>query len=795
MSVGATKYIGQRITRREDRRFLTGRTRYVDDIRLPRTVHAAFVRSAHAHADVRAVRVDRARVHPGVAGLLTSEEAVRVTRPIRCDSTFPEWKGTEFPVLAWPRVRFVGEAIAVVAATDRYVAEDAAELVEVDYALRPVVADLEAAAEPGSPLVHEAWGDNFFIDRGNKIGDVDGAFAAADFVLEKTYRTHRHTGFPMEGRACLADWDPAGGVLTFYSATQIPHLVRTGLADSLGLPEHNVRVIAPDVGGGFGIKAHLFPEEVAIALLSMRLGRPVKWVEDTREHLAACIHAREHVHRVKIAARRDGTVLGVKADVLVDAGAYSVWPWTASMDVGMAANMILGPYKIRAYEFRARGVATNKCPLGPYRGVGRPSAAFTIDRAIEDIARALGLDPVDVRLKNYVPDDGYPYTTATGLIYDSASLQAALRRATEVVGYAELRREQAAARAAGRYLGIGFGTYIEQTAHATNEFIKRGVPIVFGYDSVSVSVDPSGKVTVDSSLHSHGQGHETTFAQVVADRLGVPIEDVRVRFGDTQSAPYGMGTFASRSAVLGGGAAWKAADVVRGNLLKIAANVLEASADDLTIADGVVQVKGSPQHRMTVAEVARLAYHRPEKIPPGLMPADLTSIQSYDAPPGFGTWTNSAHVAIVEVDVETGFLKILRYVVVEDCGVMINPLIVDGQVQGGTAQGIGGALYEHLVYDDNAQLLSQTLVEYLLPTALDIPPIEVHHLQTPSPFTLGGFKGMGEGGAIAPLPALANAVSDALAPLGVTVDALPISPDRLRRLIEARPTPDGKGVR
>ncbi len=785
MSVGATKYIGQRITRREDPRFLTGRTNYVDDVRLPGTVHAAFVRSVHAHADVLAVRTERAVAHRGVVGVLTSEEAVKVTRPIRCDSTFPEWKGTEFPILAWPRVRFVGEAIAIVAAVDRYTAEDAAELVDVDYRARPVVADLERAAEPGSPFIHDAWGDNAFIDRKAKVGDVDGAFAEADLVFEKTYRTHRHTGFPMEGRACVADFNPATGVLTFYSATQIPHLVRTGLADSLGLSENMVRVVAPDVGGGFGIKAHLFPEEVAIALLSTKLGRPVKWIEDTREHLTACIHAREHVHRVKIAVKRDGTVLGVKADVLVDAGAYSVWPWTASMDVGMAANMILGPYRIRNYEMRARGISTNKCPLGPYRGVGRPSAAFTIERAMEDIARELGLDPIDIRLKNYVPDDGYPYTTATGLIYDSGSSQAGLRLAAEKIRYAEFRREQARARAEGRHLGIGFGTYIEQTAHATNEFIKRGVPIVFGYDSVCVSVDPGGKVTVDSSLHSHGQGHETTFAQVVAERLGVSITDVRVRFGDTQSAPYGMGTFASRSAVLGGGAAWKAADVVRDRILRIAGNVMEVSADDLEVADGVIQVKGSPQHRTTVAEVARIAYHRPEKLPTGIMPADLTSIQSYDAPPGFGTWTNSAHAAIVEVDRDTGHVKVLRYVVVEDCGTMINPLIVDGQVQGGTAQGIGGALLEHLVYDENGQFLSPTLVEYLLPTSQTTPAIEVYHLSTPSPFTVGGFKGMGEGGAIAPLPALANAVTDALSPLGVSVDALPLSPHRVRELIEA----------
>jgi carbon-monoxide dehydrogenase large subunit len=446
MSPGATKYIGQRIARREDVRFLTGRTRYVDDIRLPGTVHAAFVRSPHAHAEIRAVRTDQAAVHEDVVGVLTGEEAARLSRPIRGDSEWPGWKGTEFPVLGWPRVHFVGQAVAVVAASDRYVAEDAAELVEVEYRPLPVVVDLEAAAEPGGPLVHEAWGDNLYVDRRGTFGDVDGAFAQADLVWERTYRTHRHTGFPLEGRACIADYDPATGVLTLYSATQMPHLLRTGLADTLGLGEHDIRVIAPDVGGGFGIKSHLFPEELAVCLLSMRLGRPVKWIEDTLEHLAASIHAREHVHRVEVAVTRDGTILGIKADVLVDAGAYSVWPWTAAMEVGMAVNMIPGPYRIPAYEFRARTVATNKCPLGPYRGVARSSAAFTIERAVDEITRELGLDPVDMRLKNYVPDDAYPYTSVTGFVYDSASLQGSLRKLTEVIGYDAFRREQAAAR-------------------------------------------------------------------------------------------------------------------------------------------------------------------------------------------------------------------------------------------------------------------------------------------------------------------------------------------------------------
>ncbi len=786
MSLGATKYIGQRIARREDARFLTGHTRYVDDIRLAGMVHAAFVRTPYAHAEVQAVRTGHAMALDGVFGILTGEEAGRLSRPIRCDSEWPGWKGTDFGALAWPRVHFAGEAVAVVAAVDRYVAEDAAELVEVDYHPLPVVIDAERAVEPGSPLVYEDWGDNLFLDRQGTFGDVDGAFERADLVWERTYRTHRHTGFPLEGRACLADWDPGTGILTLYSATQIPHLLRTGLADVLGLGEHNVRVIAPDVGGGFGIKGHLFPEEIAVCLLSMRLGRPVKWIEDTFEHLASSIHAREHVHRVKVAVQRDGTILGLEADILVDSGAYSIWPWTAAMEVGMAVNMIPGPYRIRAYRCRARTVATNKCPLGPYRGVARSSAAFTIERVMDEVAKELGLDPVEIRLKNYVPDGGYPYTSVTGLVFDSASLQASLNKLTDAIGYAGFRREQEAAREQGRYLGIGFGTFIEQTAHGTSEFVKRRTPVVFGYDTVSLSVDPSGKVTVASGLHSHGQGHETTLAQVVAERLGVPLADIRVRCGDTDSSPYGMGTFASRSAVVGGGAAWKAADAVRQNLLEMAAHMLEAHPDDLELSEGVVQVKGSPKSRMTVAEVARNAYHRPERLPPGMTPADLSTTQNYDAAPGTGTWTNSAHAAIVEVDVETGFLKILRYVVVEDCGVMINPLIVDGQIHGGTVQGIGGALMEHLVYDENGQLLSQTLMDYLLPTALDAPHIEVHHLQTPSPFTLGGFKGMGEGGAIAPLPALANAVSDALAPLEISIDSLPLSPERIYRLIEER---------
>jgi carbon-monoxide dehydrogenase large subunit len=794
MTLGNTRYVGQRVPRREDPRFLTGRTRYVDDVRLPRMVHAAFVRTPYPHAEVRGFRTGPAAALRGVLAVLTAQEAAGRARPIRADLRLPEWKSSETPIMGWPRVRFSGEAVAVVAATDRYLAEDAAELVEVDYAPLPAVVGVDQAVAPGSPLIHPHWGDNVFMERVKRAGDIAAAFAQADVTYRRTYRTHRHTGYPMEGRACIADFQPETGLLTFHAASQIPYLVRTELADLLGLPEHSVRVIAPDVGGGFGIKAHLAVEEVAVALLSMRLGRPVKWIEDAREHLLASNHAHEHTHHVEMALRQDGTILGLRADILVDCGAYSIWPETAGAEAGQAANVLPGLYRIPSYEARTRAVATNKCPIGAYRGVGRPAAAFTMERLIEDVARQLAIDPVEIRRRTYLRDDEFPCTSVSGLEYDSASPMASLDRAVAAIDYDAFRREQARARAEGRYLGVGFGSFIEQTAHTTVEYARRGQTIVRGYETVSVTMDPSGTVTVDATTHSHGQGHETTYAQIVADRLGVPLDAVRVRFGDTAALPYGMGTFASRSAVVAGGAAWKAADSVRQALLRIAGHVMEVSPDDLDVAGGAIEVRGSPRSRMTVAEVARLAYHRSERLPPGARSIDLASTQSYDAHPGTGTFANAIHAAAVEVDVATGFVRILRYVVVEDCGVMINPLIVDGQVHGGAAQGIGGALYEHLVYDDTGQLLSQTLMEYLLPSAMEVPPIEVHHIETPS-FTIGGHKGAGEGGAIAPLAALGNAVSDALAPLGVSVDSTPLSPERILALIGRAAAAGGTAAR
>jgi aerobic carbon-monoxide dehydrogenase large subunit len=784
VTLGASRYIGQSIKRREDPRFLTGRTRYVDDVRLPHTVHAAFVRSPHPRARILSVDTAAARALPGVLLVVTGQDIADVVRPIRGDLLFDDWQGADYHVLAWPEARFVGEAVAVVVAVDRYTAEDGADLVEIAYEPLPPVVHMEQAVQSSEPRVHQGWKNNLYFERRGTYGDVEGAFAAAEFVLERTYQTQRHTGHPMEMRACLADYNSASEALTLYTSTQIPHLIRTGLADALGHPENAVRVVAHDVGGGFGIKAHLFPEEVVIPYLAKRLCRPVKWVEDTREHLSASVHAREHQHVLQVAARRDGTILGIKADVMVDAGAYSNWPMTAAAEAGIASNMIPGPYHVPAYQVHTRVVASNKCPLGAYRGVGRPPACFSIERAMDDLSRELGLDPVDVRFRNLVKDDAYPYTSVVGMVYDSASMEASLRKAIDAVGYDAFRNTQRDEWEQGRYRGIGLGLYIEQSAHTTQEFIRRGIPVNFGYDTVRVRMDPSGTVLVDSSLHSHGQGHETTLAQVVAERLGVRLSDVRVAFGDTDTAPYGMGTFASRSAVLGGGAGWKAAGEVRMALLGVAGALMEVAPGDLDVEEGVITVKGAPHRQMTVAEVSRLVHFRPEKLPKGIMPADFESTQNYDADPGTGTWATGVHVAVVEVDPRTGGVRVERYLVVEDCGRMINPLIIDGQVHGGVAQGIGGALLEHLVYDDGGQLLSTTLMDYLLPTAHDVPRIEVLHHVTLSPFTINGIKGMGEGGNIAPGAAIANAVSDALSPLGVSVDRLPLSPARVLDLIE-----------
>ena len=781
MTSGTGSHVGASMRRKEDPRLLTGRGRFVADIALPQMLHVAFVRSPFAHARVVGIDTTAARAVPGVTAVVTASDLTGRVNPIRAAARFPNFHASEWPILAGDIVRYQGEPVAAVVATSPYLAEDAAALVDIDYEPLPVVTDAAAALTTETPLIHPEWGDNCILHRSGTFGDVDGAFAEADVVLRRVFRNQRYTGVPMEPRGCLAQFafDGGEGALTLWTTTQIPHLIRSGVAEALGFPESRLRVVSPDVGGGFGVKGSLYPEEVLIPYLARLLDRPVRWIADRSEDFLASVHAREHVHTIELAARRDGTILGVKARIVVDNGAYSTWPWTASMEIGIAAGNIPGPYRIRNYQFEAFSVCTNKMPIGAYRGVARPAACFSIERAVDDLARELNLDPLAVRERNLI--DEYPYVTVTGLEIDSGSLLPALHRAREVLAYDELRADQAEARHQGRLVGIGIANYTEQTAHGLIEYARRLLPITLGFDSATVRMAPQGTVSIAVGVHSHGQGLETTLAQIAADELGLSIDDIQIVFGDTQVSPYGMGTFASRGAVFGGGAVLGAAGVIRDKLERIAATLLECSPADLERADGAFHVRGVPTSAVTIRECAQVAHFRAELIPdvgPGL---EATTF--FDNPPGTGTFSNGLHAAVIEIDSDTGVIAIQRYVVIDDCGTVINPTIVHAQIVGGTVQGIGGALWEHLAHDDEGQLLTGSFMEYALPKAGNVPDIEVVSLCTPSPFTPLGMKGVGEGGAIGPGACLANAVSDALAPLGVAVDATPLTPEAVLRLI------------
>lgn len=775
------KYIGAPVRRREDPRFLRGEAAYVDDLRLPGTLSVAFVRSPHAHARIERVSVERAAAQPGVARILTGPEAAEHIRPLRIELNVDGFRPTTFHPLALDRVRFVGEAIVAVAASDRYIAEDAAELVDVQFTPLPAVTDAIQALEPGAPRLHDQMPDNVHFRRESSAGRPDDAFATADVVVHGTFRTGRCTGVPLEGRACLAHWERGRQQLTVWSSTQIPHTLRVYLAGFLGLPEHRVRVIAPDVGGGFGIKFQVFPEEILTCLLSMLLARPVKWIEDRRESLAASVHSREHVLDVEAAFCRDGTLLGMRARIVCDVGAYSSFPNGAIQEPAMAAQLLPGPYRFDHYAFETIGVATNKCPVGPYRGVARPTATYARESLVDMAAERLGLDPGEIRRRNLVRDDEFPYASPAGVVYESGAYLEALREALTLAGYDKLREEQAEARRDHRCLGVGIACLVEDTAKGSAYYAARGSTVMPRADSARVRVEPSGSVTVVTAVSPQGQGHETALAQVAADELGVRLDDVVVQHSDTTLGVFGAGTFASRSAVIGGGAITLAARAVRTKICEIAAYILGAAPEDLEVTEGQVLSRVNAGRQISVADVARRAYLITGDWPAGLEPG-LEATAYYDPPPI--TWSNAVHVAAVEVDRATGEVRLRGYVVVEDCGRVINPVILDGQVQGGVAQGIGNALYEEIVYDQDGQLLTGSLMDYLIPTAVEVPEVRISHMETPSPFTVGGYKGAGEGGTIGPPAAIANAVSDAL---GQRVFRLPLTPDRVRALAAAAP--------
>jgi carbon-monoxide dehydrogenase large subunit len=783
------RYFGAAVRRREDPRLLRGEGRFVDDIKWPGMAHAAFVRSPHAHARIRGIRTEAAARTAGVVRVLTWEALAPWMKPLPLFGAVPPGLAArvtvamkQTPQLAICRdvARHVGEIVAMVVAESRAQAEDAAELVEVDYEPLPVVTDMVAAAEPGAPLIHPEWGDNVAVSFATGFGDVDGAFRAAAVRVRDRFDVHRYVGMPIETRGVVARWDPRDGTLTTWNSTQVVHFVQQGLVAALGLPAHKVRVIAPDVGGGFGTKANGYPEDLLIPVAAIACRRPVKWTEDRREHMMASAHARHQVHDIEIAARRDGTMLAVRDRIWVDLGAYNAWGIVLPYNT---VAHLLGPHRVPALAVECQGVVTSKTANAPYRGAGRPETVFAMDRIVDRLARELGMDPAELRRRNYLgaQDLPYeldiPYRDGNRLVYDSGDFRANLEAALEAFGYGGLRAEQAALRTRGVHRGIGISGYVEGTA-------------IGPFEGATVRMDISGRAVVATGACSQGQGHETSFGQVAADALGIPLDWVTVVGGDTAAIPFGIGTFASRSAVNAGSSIHVAAGKVRDKLVEAAASVLEAAPADIEIVDGLAGVRGAPESRVPLERVIRSAL--PTFAKPASVSPDFEATVYHHQPTV--TYTSAVHIAHVEVDTGTGAVRLLRYVVAHDCGKLINPIIVEGQIHGGVAQGVGGALLEEMVYDDQGQLLTGTFMDYLVPTAMELPPIETVHLEYPSPRNPLGIKGIGEGGAISPPAAIASAVEDALAPFGVRVRRTPLGPSAVLELLEAATAAAGEAA-
>jgi carbon-monoxide dehydrogenase large subunit len=773
------KYFGASVKRKEDPRFLRGEGRYVDDIKLPGMLHAAFVRSPYAHARITAIRVEAARRLAGVAHVFTFDDLARWMKPLPLFGAIPPGLAARVSVmmrqigqLAMCRdeARHVGEIVAMVVASSRAVAEDGCELVEVDYQPLPVLADVVAAAEPGAPVLYPEWGDNLALSFKTGFGDVDAALRQADARVRERLIIPRYVGMPIETRGVVAQWDARDGSLTTWNSTQVVHFVQQGLVAALGLAPHKIRVIAPDVGGGFGTKANGYPEDLLIPAAAIAARRPVKWTEDRREHMMGSAHARAQVHDIEIAARRDGTMLAVRDRIWVDLGAYN--SWGIVLPYNTVAHL-LGPHRVPNLEVECRGVVTTKTPNAPYRGAGRPETVFAMDRIVDRLARELGMDPAELRRRNYLSasDMPYeiqlPYRDGNPLVYDSGDFRAGLEAALEAVDYAALRAEQVRLRERGIYRGIGLSGYVEGTA-------------IGPYEGATVRLDSSGRAVVATGACSQGQGHETSFAQIAADALGIPLDWVTIVGGDTAAIPFGIGTFASRSAVNAGSSIHEASGRVRDKIVAAAAALLEAAPGDIEMADGVVSVRGAPGSVTPIARVIQAAI--PTFAKPGVASLDFEATVYHHQPTV--TYTSAVHVAVVEVDPGTGAVRLLRYLVAHDCGRLINPIIVEGQIHGGVAQGIGGGLLEEMVYDEQAQLLTGTFMDYLVPTAMEVPPIETVHLEYPSPRNPLGVKGIGEGGAISPPAAIANAVEDALTPWGVRVTRTPLGPSVVLALLE-----------
>ena len=748
-------------------------------------VHVAFVRSPHAHADIVAVDVAAAQAAAGVVAVLTGGEAARVCKPYRgILNHYRGMKTGETRALALGRVRYVGEPVVAVAATDPSAAEDAVGLVTVTYAPLPAVLGPDDAVAPGAPVIHPELGDNVIFATRLTGGDPEAAFRAAPRVWRRRFTTGRHTGVPIEPRGLVADFEPATRALTVWISTQVPHMMQAVLADLFGLPEHRVRVIAPDVGGSFGIKIHVYQDDLAACALAVMLGRPVKFVATRQESFLSDIHAREQTIDVEVAADERGVVAGMRARITAAVGPYSAYPRSSVVEGGQVLRLLPGPYRIAHYAGDLRVIAQNKVVTSQYRAVGHPIATAVTEGMLDIVARDLGLDPADVRRRNLVRPDDLPYTSVTGNVYDSGSYHAALERLLTSARYAELRREQSDARAHGRHLGIGIACFLELTGPGAQFYGIGGAPIS-GQDGATVRLEPSGAVTALVGITNQGQGMPTALAQIIADELAIPVDSIAVLSGDTALMPYGGGTWASRGMPIGGSATLLAARALAEKIRRVAGVLLEAHPDDITLADGGAHVRGAPDRALSLTEIARTVHFRSNELR-GLEPSLDATVHFTNAQPW--TFTNGAHLAVVEVDVETGRVRVLRYVAVDDCGRVVNPALVEGQVCGGIVQGLGGALMEHCAYDASGQLLTSTLMDYAVPTAADVPAFDVHHLETPAPSIAGGFKGAGEAGTTGAPAAILNAVNDALAPVGAEITDQPLTPERILTRIKRGPS-------
>jgi len=772
MTAGTTsaRLIGRRLLRQEDPRLLTGKGAYVTDLALPGMLHMAVLRSPHAHARIAHVDVDRARRVPGVVGVFTADH-IRDVGPLPVLAHPPGQRQTDFPVLSADRVRYVGQPLAAVVADTRYAAQDGVDALDVTYDPLPVVTDVAQATSPGAPKLYDDWPDNVVVSREINSGDADAVLATATTVVEARFTMPRQTAAPMEGRATCARLDADTRELTVWASSQAPHLFRTVLAAVLRLDEERIRVIVPDVGGGFGVKLHYYPEDVLVAVAAMRLGRPVKWVETRTEHFAATVHAREQSVHARAAFDAQGTLLALRAHVQGDVGAHLHTKGAGPIFLGGAVLPNL--YAVRHFKAKLEGVVTNKVPFGAYRAFGMQQAAFVTERLMDMAAARLGIDPVEIRRRNYVSPTAFPYRSAANLVYDSGSYVRVLDEALRLADYRGLRAMQQRARADGRLVGIGVANYVEVTGMGPSKLMAAMGNRQGGYESAIVRIEPSGRVTVATGIIELGQGIRSALAQVAADVLSVSYDRVGVVLGDTARTPYSCyGSADSRGSVTGGAAVLQATRALRQKLVRVAARLLEADEADLEVVDGHCRVRGAPGRALSFATLAQESL-RGQNLPDGMQP-ELEARFTYN--PENWTFPSGVHVAAVEVARDTGTVRVLGYWVAHDCGTMLNPMLVDGQIHGGLAQGIGGALSEELCYDDAGQLLSGTFMDYAIPTADTMPPIMIGHVETPSPHTPGGMKGMAEGGTIGAPATIANAVADALAGAGVDVAAVAAYP-------------------